>query len=136
MNPELLLVIALIVGGFFLILAEIFLLPGLITGVIGFVLIVWGIVFSYQNFGSSGAAIALVSSCIAGAILIFAMIRLRVWHRFVLKEDQKGQQGFVAPDTSLKELIGKEGETFTSTPQALKNGPREGAHAARPKVGV
>ena len=113
MNHEILLPIALITGGFILILAEVLILPGLITGIIGFILIVSGVVFSYQNFGSTGAGIAIISALIAGAALVMVMIRARLWHRFVLETNQNQKEGYSTADANLKELIGKQGVAFT-----------------------
>lgn len=108
-----LLAVLLIAGGFLLILAEVFLLPGLVTGVIGTGLIVWGIVYSYQHFGAGGAWIAIIASLLSGITLLYALIRMRVWKRFVLQENQLSGQGQGISEAALESYVGRKGRAIT-----------------------
>lgn len=110
---EYLLPVVLMVSGFLLILAEVFLLPGLITGIMGFLLVVWGIVYSYQHFGSSGAGIALFSAIVAGTALVVTMIRLRIWQRFVLKESRNAGNDSSSAGAQARTLVGSRAVSFT-----------------------
>jgi len=110
---SILLAILLIAGGFLLILAEVLLLPGLVTGIVGAGLIVWGIVYSYQHFGPHGAWIAIIGSLLSGIVLLYALIRMRVWQRFVLQEKQASGLGTGAAGSALESYIGKQGKAIT-----------------------
>jgi membrane-bound ClpP family serine protease len=64
------LIIALFVGGIFLLAAEV-IVPGAILGIVGGVLILGGIVVSFLRFGVEGGAIASGAGVVLGAVMLY-----------------------------------------------------------------
>ncbi len=119
---SILVAVALIAGGFLLILAEVLLLPGLVTGMIGAGLIVWGIIHSFRHFGPTGAWISVAGSLLTGAVLLYVLIRMKVWQRFVLQEKQPAGEAGALSDVSLSACMGKQGVAITPLHPAGKIG--------------
>ncbi len=113
MNSQILLPVILIISGFGLIVVEVLIMPGLITGLIGFFLLLWGIFLSYQSFGSVGASVSIFSSMFLGAVLLYTLFKLKLWRRFVLKESVGNSGSAVGSNSKLNDLVGKSGIAHT-----------------------
>ncbi|MBN1350736.1 hypothetical protein JXJ21_15065 [candidate division KSB1 bacterium] len=106
--------VGLIVFGFLLILMEIFLVPGFnIFGVIGFILIVAGIILAYKNLPIEYAHIILVGSLIFSVIFVRILVKTNAWKRIVLETKQVREEGFESQDASERTLLGKEGVSLS-----------------------
>lgn len=101
----------LLIAGLILIILEVLILPGIITGIIGFLLILSSIIYAFIHFGYSGGLIVILLSILSFLALIFIMKKLKVWNRFVLSEETKWK---LADQSEIKtELIDKEGISLT-----------------------
>ncbi len=101
----------LLIAGLILIILEVLILPGIITGMIGFLLIVSSIIYAFVHFGYSGGLIVILLSILSFLALIIIMKKLKVWNRFVLSEENRWK---LADQNEIKaELINKEGISLT-----------------------
>jgi membrane-bound serine protease (ClpP class) len=112
---ELLLPILLIVAGFGLIVAEVYLIPGFnIIGVVGFLLIVFAVGYFYTEAGLLGGTMALAGSVTAGAALFYFLWHSGAWDRFVLATSLRGDQERVAREHEHRaRYLGKVGTAVT-----------------------
>lgn len=102
--------IGLIIFGFLLILVEIFLVPGFnIFGVIGFILIVTGIFFAYQDLPIIYAHAILIGSLIFTVLFVRVLVKSNAWKRIVLETKQTRQAGFESQNSKERDLLEKEG---------------------------
>jgi membrane-bound ClpP family serine protease len=105
-------VISLILFGLILIVVEVIVIPGTtIVGILGFIFLIIGIVFSFSYFGSETGWVTVgVSAGTAGVILYYSF-KADVWSRFSSKTkiDSRVNEGEL---DSLK--IGDEGVTVSS----------------------
>ncbi|MCX8057694.1 MAG: hypothetical protein N3F03_08820 [Ignavibacteria bacterium] len=86
---EFLIISLLIIAGLILIILEVLLMPGLITGIVGGLLLLSSVVYAFVEFGFSGGVIVLAISCALLIVVFFVMKKLKVWNRFVLSEENK-----------------------------------------------
>jgi len=79
-------VISLILIGIALVVVEIIFVPGTtIVGIVGFCMILGGIVVSFSYFGQSTGWIVLGGSAVTTGLLVFLSLRTKAWERFSLK---------------------------------------------------
>lgn len=79
-------IITLIAVGIVLVLLEIFLLPGFISGVLGMVAIIVGIYQAYKTYGSTSGHITLSISVVFVVLLMILLFRSGTWRRVSLGE--------------------------------------------------
>ena len=79
-------IIGIIVIGLALVVLEIIVLPGLVSGIIGIVMIVSGVSMSYVEFGTFGGTMTLISTLIGSTVAIFLSLKAKSWNRFGLKD--------------------------------------------------
>ncbi|OPY57412.1 MAG: hypothetical protein A4E55_01679 [Pelotomaculum sp. PtaU1.Bin035] len=97
-------------------LLEIFVFPGFgVAGVIGIILVGWGVLMIAVDVTQATAAIVLA---IIGSIVIFiiglrVMSRYNVWYKLTLQNKQDKNVGYVAPAPELSHYAGKEGFALT-----------------------
>ena len=104
-------VILLIIGGFVFLVIEAFLVPGFsIPGIVGILMIGYGIIKAKMIFGTSWALIAFAASALFSVILVNVALKSRFAKKVSLGYTQKG---VVAVD-DYRDLIGKEG--FATSP--------------------
>lgn len=103
-------VVVLLLAGFILIGLET-VLPGLIAGVLGFILLVIGVAVGYRELGVAGGNVTLLVTgllLIAGGMVWMTYFpRSRLARRFI-SERQVGELG-----TTRRELLAREGVAFT-----------------------
>ncbi len=105
-------IVLLILIGFILIFLEIIILPGLITGIIGAMIVLITLIFSFFKFGVSIGLLALLFSLILIVLLFFIIKKFNLWGRFILRHNQLKELGYISnPD--LANLVGKKGVTVT-----------------------
>jgi membrane-bound ClpP family serine protease len=80
------LIIGMIILGIILVVLEILVLPGLVSGIIGVLMIVVGVSMSYTEFGQQGGLITLGFSIIGTLLAIYLSFKRRSWKRFGLKD--------------------------------------------------
>jgi len=120
--------ILIFIAGIILIILEVFVIPGFgIAGVSGIVLVVVGLVlsllsnvmfdFSYIQMDTILEALFIVLLAVFGAIFLSfqsaKMLFTNPQFGFALNTTQKHEDGFVAPDSSMNNLIGKEGIAYS-----------------------
>jgi len=103
----------LFVVGMALLLVEAFVIPGFgITGVSGIIAVCFSIV---MVFGGIYSALTAIASIITYSVIITGLVywwgpKLRVFDRFVLKEEMAPEQGFVATEANIYDhLLNLEG---------------------------
>ncbi|HKR05199.1 MAG TPA: NfeD family protein [Bacteroidia bacterium] len=104
-------IILLILIGIVLVVLEILILPGLISGIIGSILIIIGILWMYKAFGSTvGNYTALGTAVLTLGAIIYSL-KSKAWQRFGLQDSLKGKTNEV--DT-LELAEGDEGVTISA----------------------
>lgn len=105
------LIIALIIIGVLLVVAELVLLPGLSVAGIG-ALICYGIAiyFGFSTYGTNGGLIVIGSILILSVIATMLSLRARTWHKLALTQEIDGKSQ-IDPQDTLK--IGDRGVTVT-----------------------
>jgi len=79
-------IILLILVGIIMLILEILILPGLIAGIIGALMILGGIWYAFQELGNTvGSIIALITITVTSATIYLAF-RYNVWRRFSLQQ--------------------------------------------------
>ncbi len=105
----------MIVIGFLLILIEIFLVPGVnIFGIVGFALIVLGIVFAYTKLDLRVANFIMVGSLILSIVLVRVVLKSKAWRRLILIDKQEKTDGFHSSTSELSNFVGKRGVSYTN----------------------
>ncbi len=89
-------VISLILIGIAMIVVEIIFVPGTtFVGIVGFCMVLGGIVVSFSFFGRSTGWIVLGGSAVATGVVVYLSLRTDAWDRFSLKSsiDSKVNEG-------------------------------------------
>lgn len=105
-------VISLILIGITLIVIEIIFIPGTtVVGIVGFIVMLVGIVVSFSYFGQSTGWLVLGGAAVTTGLLVFLSLRSNAWERFSLKTTIKSKvnEGFLS---NLK--VGEEGITVSA----------------------
>lgn len=84
-------IIILILVGILLLVLEILILPGLIAGIIGGVLVVVGISWMYKEFGSTIGHYTTFFSGLLTFGAIYYSLKSKAWQRFGLQDSLKGK---------------------------------------------
>lgn len=102
--------------GIVALIIEIFVAPGFgVSGVIGIILLLWGVFLSTADVAQTVSAlvIALVASIILFLILLKLFSRFNFWQKMTLSDKQENSNGYVAPINKDNLEIGLEGITIT-----------------------
>lgn len=83
-------ILLLILLGLILLLLEILVLPGMIVGVIGIGLMIFGISNAYYNLGTSKGNYVLAGTVISSVLLIYLSFRSNTWKKLALNSTLKG----------------------------------------------
>ena len=112
---ELLIPIGLICAGLLLIVAEVYLVPGFnVVGIVGFLMILFGIGFSFAEMGLLGGTVALGGSLTAGGGLFYWMWQSGAWDRFVLSTNLRRDEKLIARESEQRaRYLGKMGPAIT-----------------------
>jgi membrane-bound serine protease (ClpP class) len=105
--------IVLFVVGILLMILEVF-LPGAIVGVIGFLCLVSGLVMAAYDTqqGIASLGVAVVITVLVGFVLVKRFGIGGLWNKFVLREVQRKEEGYVAAKDQ-RELLGHSGIALT-----------------------
>ncbi|RXT14830.1 nodulation protein NfeD [Ammoniphilus sp. CFH 90114] len=107
--------IVLFIVGIILLLIEV-VVPGFgIFGGLGILSILGGIVMAAYDpmFGSFSLGIAFIVTIVISFIVIKYFGHRGVWNKFILREQQKNEQGYIAPK-DWKQFLNKEGVAVTT----------------------
>lgn len=112
---ELLIPIALVLAGLALIVAEVYLVPGFnVVGVLGLVLIVFAVGYTFTESGFLGGMLTLVGTVVAGASIFWFMWQSGAWDRFVLSTNLRQDEKVAASETEQRtRFLGREGTALT-----------------------
>lgn len=122
--------VALFILGVILLLVEFFVIPGFgIAGISGIALMLLGLVLSLVdtldfefNRGATYNALMMAIFQVAASFIIFIILafafggtffKTRAFRRLSLDKQMRNEEGFVSSDSSLRELIGKEGTVLS-----------------------
>ncbi len=107
--------ILLILLGFGLIVAEVYLVPGFnIVGIIGFLLIVFAVGYVFTATGFSGGFLALAGSAAFGGGLFYLLWKSGAWNRFILATSLRHDEEDVAREHEHRaRYLGKTGVAVT-----------------------
>jgi|SRR6185436_8609955 len=84
-------IILLIIIGIILVVLEILILPGLISGIIGSILIIIGILWMYKAFGATTGNYTAVLTAILTLSAVIYSLKSKAWQRFGLKDSLEGK---------------------------------------------
>lgn len=88
MGVEILIVVFLVVLGIALILAEIFLLPGLtVAGIAGALSLVGGVIYAFMYIGNTAGFITIGSSAVIGVGAFVYLVKSNAMNRIALETD-------------------------------------------------
>ncbi len=112
---ELLIPIALVLTGLALIAAEVYLVPGFnIVGILGLVLIVFAIGYTFTESGVVGGFLTLIGTVIAGGSLFWFLWQSGAWDRFVLSTNLRQDDAVVSSEAEQRSrYLGREGKALT-----------------------
>ena len=108
--------IILFLAGLFLLLTEIFLIPGFgLAGISGIIAILISIFLTFGNIIQAAYSILIaLGLSIAGFFLLIRYIpQTRTWRKFILFTQQDKELGYTVETKELKRLIGKKGIAVT-----------------------
>lgn len=95
-----LLIAGFVLFGIALVIVEIIFIPGTtIVGIIGFIMMIFGVYHAYDTFGNETGHIVLAGSAVLGAGLTIYSFKAGHWERFALKKtiDSKVNEGKIDP---------------------------------------
>lgn len=102
-------IISIIVFGLLFVLLEIFVLPGLISGIVGGLLVIFGIVKAFTEYGTTAGFIALVSTIIVFAVIMIIFFKTKALDKISLQDVVDGKVNTL--ETDIK--VGDKGKTIS-----------------------
>ena len=100
-----------VILGLLLILIEIFIVPGFIVGIVGFVMVVVGVYYTYNDHGKFYANILLALIAVVMTIVVVYAFRNGAWDMFSNKETISGKANDIQ---ELEIKIGDTGKTISA----------------------
>ena len=100
-------VASFVILGLLLLLIEIFIVPGFIVGIVGFVMVAIGVYFTYNDHGKFYGNILLALITLVMTIVVVYAFRNGAWDMFSNKETISGKAN------DIQELEVKIGDTVT-----------------------
>jgi membrane-bound ClpP family serine protease len=104
-------IVFLILLGIILVVLEILILPGLISGIIGSILIITGILWMYKSYGSTIGNYTALSAAVLTLVSVVYSLKSKAWQRFGLNDSLKGK---VVEVDKLELKEGDEGITVSA----------------------
>jgi len=105
------LIIGLILIGIVLIILEILVLPGMIAGIAGVLLIIFSIFWMYAEEGTLAGNITLITSLVLTVAAVYTSLKSKAWTRFGLNDTIDSKVNDIS-DANIKE--GDEGVTVSA----------------------
>ena len=85
-----LIIISLIIVGLLFLILEILVIPGVIVGIIGALMVVFGIVLGYRS-GITEGNLTLAGTLLTTVILLIMVFRSKTWNRLMLNNQNKSR---------------------------------------------
>ncbi len=104
-------IILVILIGIVLLVLEILVLPGLVAGIIGAILIITGILWMYKDFGSTAGHYTTLATVALSIGAVYYSLKSQAWQRFGLKDSLQGRANEI-DKTEIKE--GDEGLSISA----------------------
>jgi membrane-bound ClpP family serine protease len=104
-------VASFVILGLLLLLIEIFIVPGFIVGIVGFVMVVVGVYYTYNDHGKFYANILLALIAVVMTIVVVYAFRNGAWDMFSNKETISGKANDIQ---ELEIKIGDTGKTISA----------------------
>jgi len=110
-----LLPIALIIVGVLLIIAEVYLIPGMnVVGILGALMMLTAVGMSYMNAGLIGGVMAMAGASVLTGGALWFLWKSGAWERFVLRSSLKTDEGLLAREGEQRaRYLGKPGIAVT-----------------------
>jgi len=110
-----LLPIALIILGVLLIIAEVYLIPGMnVVGILGALMMLAAVAMSYMNAGPIGGVMAMASASVLTGGALWFLWKSGAWERFVLRSNLKTDDKALAREGEQRaRYLGKPGVAVT-----------------------
>jgi membrane-bound ClpP family serine protease len=103
--------ISLLVFGFILFIVELFVMPGTsVTGIMGVVAVVYGLVRIFTDMGNTAGWIALITVVVFCSALATWFIRTKSWKKITLKDELEGKVNVI---DNQKIKVGDEGKALS-----------------------
>ncbi len=93
MDWDIIIVISTIVFGLLFIILEMLVLPGGIVGIIGGLLMAYGVYVSFESFGTVWGVITLGATLLIVILGVYFAIRNKTWRKISLQEEISGKSG-------------------------------------------
>lgn len=77
----------LIIVGLVMLILEILIIPGIIVGVVGFLIILWGIMSAYSDHGSLVGHIILISTIFISLVSMVFIFKSKTWNKAALQDN-------------------------------------------------
>jgi membrane-bound ClpP family serine protease len=84
-------IILIIITGIILLVLEILVLPGMIAGIIGSLLMLTGILMIYGNYGRTAGHISVLITGIVTVFSLWYSFKSKAWKRFSLEKSSEGK---------------------------------------------
>jgi len=108
-------VLAFVLGGIALVL-EVFVIPGIgVAGMLGLILLAWGVLLLVVDFtrATAALAVALVATVVVFWLGVRLLARFNLWRRLALGTRQRREAGYVAGQVDLVHLVDLHGVAVT-----------------------
>ena len=115
LDPFVLLPIALIIVGVLLIIAEVYLIPGMnVVGILGALMMLTAVGMSYMNAGLIGGVMAMAGASVLTGGALWFLWKSGAWERFVLRSSLKTDECLLAREGEQRaRYLGKPGIAVT-----------------------
>lgn len=115
MFADLLIPLVLLLLGLGLVVVEVYLVPGFnVVGIVGFLLILFGVGYAFADAGLVEGSITLVSSVLGVGGVFYWLWKSGAWERFVLSANLRADDRLVARESEYRaRYLGKVGLAVT-----------------------
>lgn len=105
------LIIFFLAIGFLFLIVEVLVTPGIVIGAIGIAFMGFGVLKTYEAYGTTAGNIALVSTFFGSIIFVFAALKSGAWKRMASKDSIKGK---AVNDHSTTVKVGDIGKSLSA----------------------
>lgn len=107
---DLFLILVLLLVGYTLVLLEVFLLPGLVVGIIGAGSVGAGCYLAWTRYGAAAGGLTIIGSFVLMVGGVIAFFKSPWGRRTRLQTELGKEAGYTVAQKHFQELLGKEGE--------------------------
>ena len=110
-HPMFLSILVLIIIGIILLILEILIIPGLIAGIIGSIMMLVGIWVTYKNYGSTAGNITAASTAIVTTLAVYFAFKSSAWKKFSLQQSSDAK---IARADEMQINVGDVGKSISA----------------------